>query len=257
MILIPAIDIKDGRCVRLRQGDMSQETVFSEDPVAVAARWVEEGARRLHIVDLDGAVKGQPVNNAIVAEITRNHPDLPVQIGGGIRDEDDVQAYLETGVRWVIIGTRAVTAPHLIADLCSEFPSHIFVGLDTRNGKVAVDGWSKLSHHDVLDLAQQFESDGIEAIVHTDIGRDGMLNGVNVESTVALAQAVHVPVIASGGITSLDDIRALCAVADEGIEGAITGRAIYEGTLDFAEGQRLADELTAASARAAPPGTDN
>jgi phosphoribosylformimino-5-aminoimidazole carboxamide ribotide isomerase len=254
MILIPAIDIKGGRCVRLRQGNLNDETVFSEDPVQVADRWVAAGARRLHIVDLDGAVAGKPINHGLVADIARNHPDLPIQIGGGIRDEDAVQAYLDAGVRWVIIGTKAVTAPHLIADLCTEFPSHIVVGLDTLDGKVAVDGWSKLSHHDVIDLAQQFEDDGIEAIVHTDIGRDGMLSGVNIESTVALARAIHVPVIASGGITSLDDIRALCDVADEGIEGAITGRAIYEGTLDFADGQRLADERAAAAEKAVADG---
>lgn len=243
MILIPAIDIKEGRCVRLRQGRMDDETVFSEDPVAVADKWVEQGARRLHIVDLDGAVAGKPVNDGLIADIVRNHPDVPVQVGGGIRDEDAVQAYLDAGVRWVIIGTKAVNAPHLLPDLCSEFPNHIVVGLDTKDGKVAVDGWSKLSHHDVIDLAQQFEADGIEAIVHTDIGRDGMLTGVNLESTVALAQAIHIPVIASGGITSLEDVRAICEVEDEGVMGAVTGRAIYEGTLDFAEGQKLADSL--------------
>ena len=243
MILIPAIDIKEGRCVRLRQGRMDDETVFSEDPVAVADKWVEQGARRLHIVDLDGAVAGKPVNDGLIADIVRNHPDVPVQVGGGIRDEDAVQAYLDAGVRWVIIGTKAVNAPHLLPDLCSEFPNHIIVGLDTKDGKVAVDGWSKLSHHDVIGLAQQFEADGIEAIVHTDIGRDGMLTGVNLESTVALAQAIHIPVIASGGITSLDDVRAICEVEDEGVMGAVTGRAIYEGTLDFAEGQKLADSL--------------
>ena len=243
MILIPAIDIKEGRCVRLRQGRMDDETVFSEDPVAVADQWVEQGARRLHIVDLDGAVAGKPVNDGLIADIVRNHPDVPVQVGGGIRDEDAVQAYLDAGVRWVIIGTKAVNAPHLLPDLCSEFPNHIIVGLDTKDGKVAVDGWSKLSHHDVIGLAQQFEADGIEAIVHTDIGRDGMLTGVNLESTVALAQAIHIPVIASGGITSLDDVRAICEVEDEGVMGAVTGRAIYEGTLDFAEGQKLADSL--------------
>lgn len=243
MILIPAIDIKEGRCVRLRQGRMDDETVFSEDPVAVADKWVEQGARRLHIVDLDGAVAGKPVNDGLIADIVRNHPDVPVQVGGGIRDEDAVQAYLDAGVRWVIIGTKAVNAPHLLPDLCSEFPNHIVVGLDTKDGKVAVDGWSKLSHHDVIGLAQQFEADGIEAIVHTDIGRDGMLTGVNLESTVALAQAIHIPVIASGGITSVDDVRAICEVEDEGVMGAVTGRAIYEGTLDFAEGQKLADSL--------------
>ena len=243
MILIPAIDIKEGRCVRLRQGRMDDETVFSEDPVAVADKWVEQGARRLHIVDLDGAVAGKPVNDGLIADIVRNHPDVPVQVGGGIRDEDAVQAYLDAGVRWVIIGTKAVNAPHLLPDLCSEFPNHIVVGLDTKDGKVAVDGWSKLSNHDVIDLAQQFEADGIEAIVHTDIGRDGMLTGVNLESTVALAQAIHIPVIASGGITSVDDVRAICEVEDEGVMGAVTGRAIYEGTLDFADGQKLADSL--------------
>jgi len=197
----------------------------------------------LHVVDLDGAVAGKPVNDGLIADIVRNHPDVPVQVGGGIRDEDAVQAYLDAGVRWVIIGTKAVNAPHLLPDLCSEFPNHIVVGLDTKDGKVAVDGWSKLSHHDVIDLAQQFEADGIEAIVHTDIGRDGMLTGVNLESTVALAQAIHIPVIASGGIKSLEDVRAICEVEDEGVMGAVTGRAIYEGTLDFAEGQKLADSL--------------
>lgn len=224
---------------------MDDETVFSDDPVAVARQWVEHGARRLHVVDLNGAVDGQPVHHQLISEMVEAVGDVPLQVGGGIRDEDTVQAYMEAGVRWVIIGTKAVNTPHLIADLAVEFPSHIIVGLDTKDGKVAVDGWSKLSHHDVIDLAQQFEADGVEAIVHTDIGRDGMLTGVNVASTVELAQAVHIPVIASGGIRSLDDIRALCQVADEGIVGAITGRAIYEGTLDFAAGQKLADEMSA------------
>lgn len=243
MLLIPAIDLKEGRCVRLRQGRMDDETVFSDDPVAVAKSWAEQGARRLHIVDLDGAVAGAPAHAQVIGEIVEAIPDIPVQVGGGIRDEDTVQAYLDAGVRWVIIGTKAVNAPHLIADLCVEFPGHIIVGLDTKDGRLAVDGWSKLSHHDVHDLARQFELDGVEALVHTDIGRDGMLTGVNIESTVALAQSVTIPVIASGGIRSLDDIRALAKVADEGISGAITGRAIYEGTLDFAEGQKLADTL--------------
>ena len=247
MDIIPAIDLKDGRCVRLRQGRMEDETVFSDDPVAVAERWAAAGARRLHIVDLDGAVSGAPVHDRLIGDIVKAIPDVPVQIGGGIRDEDSVQAYLDAGVRWVIIGTKAVNTPHLIADLCVEFPSHIVVGFDTKDGKLAIDGWSKLSHHDVYDLAQQFEADGVEAIVHTDISRDGMMSGVNIDSTVKLAEAIHIPVIASGGIRSLDDIRALCAVADEGITGAITGRAIYEGTLDLAAGQKLADELMAAN----------
>jgi len=244
MLLIPAIDLKDGKCVRLRQGRMEDETVFSDDPVAMAGRWVKEGARRLHIVDLNGAFEGKPVNAGVVNEIAAAYPDLPIQIGGGIRDEDTVQTYLNAGVQYVIIGTKAVSAPHFVNDLCLEFPGHIIVGLDAKDGKVAIDGWSKLSRHDVIDMAQHFEQDGVEAIVYTDIGRDGMMTGVNVESTLKLAQAITIPVIASGGITNMDDIRALCEVANEGIMGAITGRAIYEGTLDFAEGQKLADELT-------------
>lgn len=247
MLLIPAIDLKDGKCVRLRQGRMEDETVFSDDPVAMAGRWVEEGARRLHVVDLNGAFEGKPVNANVVNEIAAAFPDLPIQIGGGIRDEDTVQTYLDAGVQYVIIGTKAVSAPHFVNDLCLEFPGHIIVGLDAKDGKVAIDGWSKLSRHDVIDLAKHFEQDGVAAIVYTDIGRDGMMSGVNVESTVKLAEAITIPVIASGGITNLDDIRALCDVESEGIMGAITGRAIYEGTLDFAEGQRLADQLASGS----------
>jgi phosphoribosylformimino-5-aminoimidazole carboxamide ribotide isomerase len=226
---------------------MEDETVFSDDPVAMAGRWVKAGARRLHIVDLNGAFEGKPVNADVVHEIASAYPNLPIQIGGGIRSEDTVQTYLDAGVAYVIIGTKAVSAPHFVNDLCLEFPGHIIVGLDAKDGKVAVDGWSKLSRHDVIDMAQHFQQDGVEAIVYTDIGRDGMMSGVNVESTVKLAQAITIPVIASGGITNMDDIRALCEVADEGIMGAITGRAIYEGTLDFAEGQALADELTGGS----------
>jgi phosphoribosylformimino-5-aminoimidazole carboxamide ribotide isomerase len=244
MLLIPAIDLKDGRCVRLRQGRMEDETVFGEDPVEVARRWVDAGARRLHMVDLNGAFAGKPVNAGVVKAVAEAFPDLPIQVGGGIRDEETVQAYLDAGVQYVIIGTKAVRAPHFVNDLCLEFPGHIIVGLDAKDGKVAIDGWSKLSHHSVYDMAQRFEQDGVEAIVFTDIGRDGMMTGVNVDSTVELARAITIPVIASGGITTMDDIRALCAVADEGIMGAITGRAIYEGTLDLAEAQKLADELT-------------
>jgi phosphoribosylformimino-5-aminoimidazole carboxamide ribotide isomerase len=248
MLLIPAIDLKDGKCVRLRQGRMDDETVFGDDPVAVARRWVEAGARRLHMVDLNGAFQGKPVNASAIRAVAEAFPDLPIQVGGGIRDEETVQAYLDAGVQYTIIGTRAVSAPHFINDLCVEFPGHIIVGLDAKDGKVAIDGWSKLSHHSVIDMAQRFENDGVEAIVFTDIGRDGMMEGVNVESTVELAQAIRIPVIASGGITNLDDIQALCKVADEGIMGAITGRAIYEGTLDLAEAQKLADELCAPKA---------
>ena len=243
MLLIPAIDLKDGKCVRLRQGRMEDDTVFSEDPVAVADRWVEAGARRLHIVDLNGAISGKPVNAEVIHRIAEAHPDLPIQVGGGIRDEDTIQSYLDAGVRYVIIGTKAVNAPHFVADICVEFPGHIIVGLDAKNGKVAIDGWSKLSNHDVIDIARRFEKDGVEAIIYTDINRDGMMAGVNIESSVALARAITIPVIASGGITNLDDIRSLCEVCDEGIMGAVVGRAIYEGTLDFSAGQQLADKL--------------
>ena len=243
MLLIPAIDLKDGKCVRLRQGRMEDDTVFSEDPVAVADRWVEAGARRLHIVDLNGAISGKPVNAEVIHRIAEAHPDLPIQVGGGIRDEDTIQSYLDAGVRYVIIGTKAVNAPHFVADICVEFPGHIIVGLDAKNGKVAIDGWSKLSNHDVIDIARRFEKDGVEAIIYTDINRDGMMAGVNIESSVALARAITIPVIASGGITNLDDIRSLCEVCDDGIMGAVVGRAIYEGTLDFSEGQQLADKL--------------
>jgi phosphoribosylformimino-5-aminoimidazole carboxamide ribotide isomerase len=248
MLLIPAIDLKDGKCVRLRQGRMEDETVFGDDPVAVAERWVEAGARRLHMVDLNGAFAGKPVNAAAIHAVAEAFPDLPIQVGGGIRDEETVQAYLDAGVQYTIIGTAAVSAPHFVNDLCAEFPGHIIVGLDAKDGKVAIDGWSKLSHHSVIDMAQRFENDGVEAIIFTDIGRDGMMSGVNVESTVELAQAIHIPVIASGGITNMDDIQTLCGVADEGIIGAITGRAIYEGTLDLAEAQKLADSLCVSAA---------
>jgi len=241
MILIPAIDLKEGKCVRLRQGRMDDETIFSDNPVEVATRWVNEGAKRLHLVDLDGAFAGKPVNAGVVHDIAEAHPDLIIQVGGGIRDEDTIQTYLNAGVQYVIIGTKAVNTPHFVGDVCAEFPGHIIVGLDAKDGKVAIDGWSKLSNHDVIDLAQQFENNGVESIIYTDIGRDGMMKGVNVEATAKLARSVRIPVIASGGITNMDDIHALGKVAEDGIMGAITGRAIYEGTLDFAEGEKLAE----------------
>lgn len=241
MLLIPAIDLKDGKCVRLRQGRMEDETVFADDPLDMAQRWVDAGARRLHLVDLNGAFAGQPVNTQVVRRIADAFPDVPIQLGGGIRDEDTVQLYLDAGVQYVIIGTKAVSAPHFINDLCLEFPGHIIVGLDAKDGKVAIDGWSKLSNHDVIDMAQHFERDGVEAIVYTDISRDGMMQGVNVEATVKMASEISTPVIASGGISTLDDIKALQAVAEEGIMGAIIGRALYEGSIDLAEAQKLVD----------------
>ena len=244
MLLIPAIDLKDGRCVRLRQGRMDDETVFADDPVAMAGRWVAAGARRLHLVDLNGAFAGEPVNGAAIRAIAAAYPDLPIQVGGGIRDEATIAAYLQAGVQWCIIGTQAVKEPEFVARACQAFPGHVIVGLDARDGQVAIQGWAEITPHRVVDLARRFEGDGVSAIVYTDIGRDGMMTGLNVAATHALAEAIKIPVIASGGITNLDDIRALCAVAASGITAAITGRAIYEGTLDFAAGQRLADELT-------------
>ena len=241
MLLIPAIDLKDGKCVRLRQGRMEDSTIFSDDPVAMAARWVEAGAQRLHIVDLNGAFAGRPVNAQVIGEIANAFPALPIQVGGGIRDEATVEAYLDVGVHFVIIGTKAVQEPHFIGDLCLEYPGHVIVGLDAKDGRVATNGWSKLSKHDVLDLAQIFERDGVEAIVYTDIGRDGMMQGVNVEATLRLAQAVSIPIIASGGISTLDDVRRLHTVHNEGIMGAIIGRALYDGAFDLKEAQQLVD----------------
>ena len=222
---------------------MADETVYNEDPVAMAAKWVDIGAKRLHIIDLDGAVSGRPVNADIIHDIAEQHPDIEIQAGGGIRDEDTIQTYLDVGVNYVIIGTRAVTTPHFVSDICLEFPGHVIVGLDAKNGKLATNGWSKLSHHDVIDIAQRFEQDGVSAIIFTDISRDGMMSRINIDTSVELARAVTIPVIASGGVKDLEDIKALCSVAAEGIAGAITGRAIYEGSLDLKEALALVEEL--------------
>ena len=245
MLLIPAIDLKDGKCVRLKQGAMDKATVFSDDPAAMAERWLKLGARRLHVVDLNGAAAGRPKNESAIKAITAAVGDkLPIQLGGGIRDLDTVEQLLDSGASYVIIGTAAVKTPGFLHDACTAFPGHVMVALDAKDGKVAVDGWSKLTGHEVLDLARKFQDYGVEAIIYTDIGRDGMLTGVNITATVALARALTVPVIASGGITSLEDIKSLCKFEHEGITGAITGRAIYEGKLDFAAAQKLADELS-------------
>lgn len=242
MLLIPAIDIKDGQCVRLRQGDMHDVTVFDDDPVAVAQRWIDEGADRIHVVDLDGAKASYPVNDRIIGDIVDAVGPIPVQVGGGIRDEAAIETYLERGVEFVILGTRAVSEPHFVADVGVEFPGHIIVGLDARDGMVATDGWSKLSNHTVADLAQQFEEDGVVAIIHTDISRDGMMQGLNVEATRALAAELTIPVIASGGVTDMADIDALLGVEADGVAGAVIGRAIYEGTLDLAAARKRVNE---------------
>ncbi|ROH93081.1 1-(5-phosphoribosyl)-5-[(5-phosphoribosylamino)methylideneamino]imidazole-4-carboxamide isomerase [Stagnimonas aquatica] len=239
MLLIPAIDLKNGQCVRLRQGDFNDVTVFSDDPAEMARRWIGDGAERIHVVDLDGALKGAPVNLRAVEKIVQAAGDVPVQIGGGIRDEETVQRYLNIGVSYVILGTRVITAPHFLHDLCIEYPRHVIVGLDAKGDHVAVDGWSKLSHHTVVEIAQQCEHDGVEAIIYTDIGRDGMLEGFNAESTQALARAIKTPVIASGGIGSLDDIRKLKDLEGDGVVGAVIGRALYEGKFKLADAVKI------------------
>lgn len=242
MLIIPAIDLKDGECVRLRQGRMDDSTVFSGRPVDMAARWVDAGARRLHLVDLNGAFAGEPVNGEVVKDIAKAYPDLPIQIGGGIRSGETIEAYLNAGVEYVIIGTKAVKEPDFVTEMCQQFPGHIIVGIDAKKGLVATDGWAEVTEVKAADLAKRFESDGVSSIVYTDIDRDGMMQGVNVEATLAMAKASSIPVIASGGITNMDDIVALNKVADQGILGAITGRAIYEGTLDVAEAQLVCDK---------------
>jgi len=243
VLIIPAIDLKDGRCVRLQQGDMDTATVFSEDPVAMARHWAEQGARRLHIVDLNGAVAGKPRNEKVIREmIAAVGETLPIQLGGGIRDLDTLESYIDAGVAFVIIGTAAVKNPGFLHDACYAFPGHIIVGLDAKDGKVAVEGWSKMTGHDVLDLAKKFEDYGVEALIYTDIGRDGMLTGVNIEATLKLAQAIKIPIIASGGLSSVKDVQSVCKLVPEGIVGAIAGRALYEGKLDFKKAQAAADK---------------
>ncbi len=244
MLLIPAIDLKDGQCVRLKQGDMDQSTVFGDDPAAVARGWVDKGARRVHLVDLNGAFAGQPKNELAIKRILKEVGDeVDVQLGGGIRDLDTIERYLDAGLACVIIGTAAVKNPGFLQDACSAFGGHIIVGLDAKDGKVATDGWSKLTGHEVVDLALKYQDYGVEGIIYTDIGRDGMLSGINIDATVKLAQALTIPVIASGGLSNIEDIRALCAVEEEGVEGVICGRSIYTGDLDFEAAQELADEL--------------
>lgn len=246
MLVIPAIDLKDGQCVRLKQGRMEDSTVFSDDPVKTAGHWRALGARRLHLVDLNGAFAGTPVNGEVVQAIARAYPDLPLQIGGGIRDLATIARYLEVGVSYVIIGTKAVKEPEFVATACREFPGRVIVGLDANDGLVATDGWAQVSNVHVIDLAKRFAEDGVEAIIYTDIARDGMMQGVNVPATVALAEATRIPVVASGGVSRIEDIQALQAVAKTatggGIMGAVTGRAIYEGALDLAAAQRYCDE---------------
>jgi phosphoribosylformimino-5-aminoimidazole carboxamide ribotide isomerase len=244
VLIIPAIDLKDGRCVRLKQGDMSTATVFSDDPVAMAKHWATQGAKRLHIVDLNGAIAGRPRNEKVIRDMIAAVGDaVPIQLGGGIRDLDAIEGYLDAGVTYVIIGTAAVKNPGFLSDACYAFPGHVIAGLDAKDGKVAVEGWSKLTGHDVIDLAKKYEEYGIEALIYTDIGRDGMMTGINVDATFKLAQQLKTPVIASGGLNSLNDVQAVCEkLAPEGVIGAIAGRALYEGKIDLKSAQAAADK---------------
>jgi phosphoribosylformimino-5-aminoimidazole carboxamide ribotide isomerase len=246
VLIIPAIDLKDGRCVRLKQGDMASATVFSDDPVAMAKHWLAQGGKRLHIVDLNGAVAGKPKNEKVIRDIIKAVGDkMPIQLGGGIRDLDTIESYIDAGVTWVVIGTAAVKNPGFLSDAAYAFPGHIVAGLDAKEGKVAVEGWSKLTGHDVVDLAKKFEDYGIEALIYTDIGRDGMMGGVNIEATLKLAQAIKTPIIASGGLNGIPDIQAICEkLVPEGVIGAIAGRALYEGKLDLKQAQAAADQAT-------------
>jgi phosphoribosylformimino-5-aminoimidazole carboxamide ribotide isomerase len=249
VLIIPAIDLKDGRCVRLKQGDMSTATVFSDDPVAMAKHWAAEGAKRLHVVDLNGAVAGRPKNEKVIRDIVAAVGEkLQIQLGGGIRDLDTIESYIDAGVALVVIGTAAVKNPGFLSDAAYAFPGHIIAGLDAKDGKVAVEGWSKMTGHDVVDLAKKYEEFGIEALIYTDIGRDGMLSGVNIEATLKLAQAIKTPIIASGGLSSIKDVEAVCKLVPEGIIGAIAGRALYEGKLDLKKAQAAADQATAKKA---------
>jgi phosphoribosylformimino-5-aminoimidazole carboxamide ribotide isomerase len=244
VLIIPAIDLKDGRCVRLQQGKMDSATVFSDDPVAMARHWAAQGAKRLHVVDLNGAIAGRPKNEKVIREMIQAlGNELPIQLGGGIRDLDTIESYIDAGVTWVVIGTAAVKNPGFLSDACYAFPGHIIAGLDAKDGKVAVEGWSKLTGHDVVDLARKFEEYGVEALIYTDIGRDGMLGGVNIEATLTLAQAIKTPVIASGGLNSIQDVEKICeTLVPEGIIGTIAGRALYEGKLDLKKAQAAADK---------------
>jgi phosphoribosylformimino-5-aminoimidazole carboxamide ribotide isomerase len=244
VLIIPAIDLKDGRCVRLQQGDMSTATVFGDDPVAMARHWAAQGARRLHVVDLNGAVAGRPKNEKVIREMIKAVGNaLPIQLGGGIRDLDTIESYIDAGVTYVVIGTAAVKNPGFLSDASYAFPGHIIAGLDAKDGKVAVEGWSKMTGHDVVDLAKKYEEFGIEALVYTDIGRDGMMSGINIEATFKLAQAIKIPLIASGGLSSIKDVETVCQkLVPEGVIGAITGRALYEGKIDFKQAQAAADK---------------
>jgi len=244
MQVIPAIDLKEGKCVRLKQGLMDQATIFSEHPAEMAKLWKSKGARRLHLVDLDGAFAGQQKNLSAIKEVIQEMGDIPIQLGGGIRNLDAVENLINIGIDSVIIGTAAITNPGFLHEACFAFPGQVIVGLDAKDGEVAINGWAKLTGHSVFEMAKKFEDYGVASIIYTDIGRDGMLQGINIDATVKLAENGNVPIIASGGLSDIKDIENLCAVANVGIKGVIAGRSIYEGTLDFEKANQLAETLT-------------
>jgi phosphoribosylformimino-5-aminoimidazole carboxamide ribotide isomerase len=253
MLLIPAIDLKDGQCVRLQQGDMNKSTVFAEHPAKMAHQWLSQGAQALHLVDLNGAFAGSSQNKQAILTILdsvnewqqeNDSAAIPIQLGGGIRDLKSIEFWLDAGIQAIIIGTAAVKDPIFLKEACQLFPRHIMVGLDAKDGMVATDGWAKVSKYHVHDMAKRFEDYGVNGIIYTDIGRDGMLQGINIDSTVNLARHVNIPIIASGGLASMQDIEQLCSLEAEGIHGVICGKAIYTGDIDFKAAQITANELS-------------
>ena len=235
MKIIPAIDIQNGNCVRLRQGDFAQETIFDKNPLNIAKKWVDEGAERLHLVDLDGARYGSPINLDIISNICKEFPKTPIQIGGGIRDLETAENYLLAGATYIIIGTKAVEEPKFVKELCKKFPGNIIVGVDAKNGEVATDGWESVSDKNVVELSKEFENIGVSEIVYTDIEKDGMMKGLNMDATLNLAKSVNIPIIASGGVSCLDDVRKMKPYIGSGISGIIIGRALYEKKITIKE----------------------
>ena len=242
MKIIPAIDIQNGNCVRLKQGDFTKETIFHSSPIDMAQKWVDEGAERLHIVDLDGARLGSPINMTVISKICDKFPSIPVQIGGGIRDLETAEKYLSAGASFIIVGTKAVEDPNFIKILCRKFPNKVIVGIDAKNGEVATEGWLSISDKNAIDFAKIFENLGVAEIVYTDIEKDGMMKGLNIEATLDLAKNVKIPIIASGGVSCIEDIYKIGAYTKSGISGIIIGRALYEKKFNIEEAKKVFDE---------------
>ena len=239
MKIIPAIDIQNGNCVRLKQGDFNQETIFHNSPLDMAQKWIDDGAERIHLVDLDGARLGNPVNINIFSNICERFPDTPIQIGGGIRDLKTAEKYINSGASYIIIGTKAVEEPTFVEKLCNKFPGKIIVGIDAKNGEVATEGWKSISKKNALNLAKEFESFGVSEIVYTDIEKDGMMKGLNINATLNLAKNINIPIIASGGVSCIEDIIEISAHRESGISGIIIGRALYEKKFNIKEAKKI------------------